>query len=103
MGGGCVSLWKNLPDGFAHLLICHVGDSLRLTLDNFYDGEFTRYIIVREFREYAHTWDELLMRARVYSDSLWRQAIKDIVDDFYYGKKMESVLRLAQTILDNGS
>ena len=103
MGGDCVSLWRNLPDGFAHLLICHVGDSLRLTLDSFYDGEFMRYTIVREFREYAHTWDELLMRARAYPDNLWGQALKDIVDDLYYGKKVESVLRVAQAILNNGS
>ena len=100
MGGDCVSLWKGLPDGFAHLLICHIGDSLKITLDSLYDGEFTRYTVVREFRDYAHTWDELLMRARVYPDSLWRQALKDITDDFHYRRKSESVLKVAQAVLN---
>jgi hypothetical protein len=101
VGGDCVSLWKGLPNGFAHLLFCHLGDSLKITLDSFYDGEFTRYTVMREFRDYAHTWDELLMRARVYPDSLWRQALKDITDDFRYRRKAESVLKVAQAVLND--
>ena len=103
MSDDCVSLWKNLPDGFAHLLICLIGDSLKITLDGLYDGEFMRYTILREFRDYAHTWDGLLRRARDDPDNLWRQAMRDIVEDFYYRKRMESVLKLAQTILNNGN
>ncbi len=41
------------------------------------------------------------MRARVYPDSLWRQALKDITDDFYYRRKAESVLKVAQAVLNN--
>jgi len=100
MAGDCVSLWKGLPDGFAHLLICHIGDSLKITLDSLYDGEFARYTVVREFRDYAHTWDELVRKARDDQDSLWRQALKDITDDYYYRKKMESVLKVAQAVLN---
>jgi hypothetical protein len=100
VGGDCVSLWKGLPDGFAHLLICHTGDSLKITFDSLYDGEFARYTVVREFRDYAHTWDELLMRARVDPNSLWGQALKDITEDFFYRKKMESVLKVAQAVLN---
>jgi len=100
MAGDCVSLWKGLPNGFAHLLICHIGDSLKITLDSLYDGEFTRHTVVREFRDYAHTWDELLMRARINPDSLWRQALKDITDDFHYRRKAESVLKVAQAVLN---
>ena len=100
MGGDCVSLWKGLPNGFAHLLICHIGDSLKITLDSLYDGEFARYTIVREFRDYAHTWDELHRKARDDPDSLWRQALKDITDDFHYRRKAESVLKVAQAVLN---
>jgi len=95
-----VSLWKGLPNGFAHLRICHIGDSLKITLDSLYDGEFARYTVVREFRDYAHTWDELVRKARDDQDSLWRQALKDITDDYYYRKKMESVLKVAQAVLN---
>jgi len=84
MAGDCVNLWRGLPDGFAHLRICHIGDSLKITLDSLYDGEFARYTVVREFRDYAHTWDELVRKARDDQDSLWRQALKDITDDYYY-------------------
>jgi len=101
MAGDCVNLWKGLPDGFAHLRICHIGDSLKITLDSLYDGEFTRHTVVREFREYVHTWDELVRKARDDPDSLWRQALKDITDDFYYRKKMESVLKVAQAVLNS--
>jgi len=100
MAGDCVSLWRGLPDGFAHLRICHIGDSLKITLDSLYDGEFARYTVVREFRDYAHTWDELVRKARDDPDSLWRQALKDITDDYYYRKKMESVLKVAQAVLN---
>ena len=100
MGGDCVSLWKGLPNGFAHLRICHIGDSLKITLDSLYDGEFTRYTVVREFRDYAHGWEELERRARSDPDSLWRQALKDITDDYYYRKKMEAVLKVAQAVLN---
>jgi hypothetical protein len=100
VGGDCVSLWKGLPNGFAHLLICHIGDSLRITFDGLYDEEFTRYTVIREFRDYAHTWDELYRRARADPDSLWRQALKDIIDDFYYGRKMEAMLKVAQAVLN---
>ena len=100
MSGDCVSLWRSLPDGFAHLRICHIGDSLKITLDSLYNGEFVRYTVVREFRDYAHGWEELERRARVYPDSLWRQALKDITDDYYYRKKMEAVLKVAQAVLN---
>jgi len=100
MAGDCVSLWKGLPDGFAHLRICHIGDSLKITLDSLYDGEFTRHTVVREFREYVHTWDELVRKARDDPDSLWRQALKDITDNFYYRKKAEAVLKVAQVLLN---
>jgi hypothetical protein len=101
VSGDCVSLWRDLPDGFAHLLFCHMGDSLKITFDSFYDGEFTRYTVVREFRDYAHTWDELLTRAREDPQGLWRQALKDITDDYHYRKKMESVLKVAQAVLND--
>jgi len=100
MAGDCVNLWKGLPDGFAHLRICHIGDSLKITLDSLYDGEFTRHTVVREFREYVHTWDELVRKARDDPDSLWRQALKDITDNFYYRKKAEAVLKVAQVLLN---
>ena len=100
MGGDCVSLWKGLPDGFVHLRICHIGDSLKITLDGLYDGEFARYTVVREFRDYAHSWEELERRARSDPDSLWKQALKDITDDFYYRKKAEAVLKVAQAVLN---
>ena len=100
MAGDCVSLWKGLPDGFAHLRICHIGDSLKITLDSLYDGEFVWYTVIREFRDYAHTWDELVRKARDDPDSLWRQALKDITDDFHYRRKMEAVLKVAQTVLN---
>jgi len=100
MAGDCVNLWRGLPDGFAHLRICHIGDSLKITLDSLYDGEFTRHTVVREFREYVHTWDELVRKARDDPDSLWRQALKDITDNFYYRKKAEAVLKVAQVLLN---
>lgn len=96
-----MSLWKGLPNGFAHLLICHIGDSLRITLDGLYDGEFARYTVIREFRDYAHTWDELLMRARADPDSLWRQALEDIAKEYDKNKRLENVLRLIQALISS--
>jgi len=96
----CVRLWRSLGEGsWASLTICGINDVLRLSLSWFYEGDYGTYMISRELREYANSWEELLRRASEDSAGLWRQAFEDIARE--YGKKggMETVLRLAQAVL----
>jgi hypothetical protein len=97
----CIRLWRGLGEGssWASLTVCRINDDLRLSLSWFYEGDYGTYMISRELREYAHSWEDLLRRASEDSAGLWRQALEDIARE--YGKKggMETVLRLAQAVL----
>jgi hypothetical protein len=95
-----VRLWRSLGEGsWASLTICDVNGVLRLSLSWLCEGDYGTYMITRELREYAHTWEDLRRRASEDSAGLWRQALEDIARE--YGKKggMETVLRLAQAVL----
>ena len=94
-----MSLWRGLYDGFAHLIICHIDDSIKVTLDGLYEGEFGRYTVVRELRDYAHSWEGLLRRVREDPAGLWRQALQDIAEDYKKKKEMDWVLKIMQAVL----
>jgi len=97
----CVRLWRSLGEGgWISLTLCDVDDGLRLSLSWFYEGDYGIYMISRELREYANSWEELMRRASEDTAGLWRQALQDIARE--YGKKggMETVLRLAQAVLE---
>ena len=96
----CVRLWRSLGEGsWASLTLCYINDVLRLSLSWFYEGDYGFYMITRELREYAHSWEDLRRRANEDTAGLWRQALEDIARE--YGKKggMETVLRVAQAVL----
>ena len=95
----CLRLWRSLGEGsWLSLTVCRINDVLRLSLSWLYEGDYGTYMISRELREYAHTWEELMRRAREDTAGLWRQALQDIARE--YGKKggVETVLRLAQAV-----
>jgi hypothetical protein len=98
----CVRMWRSLGEGnWASLSICYVDDVLRLSLSWFYEGDYGTYMISRELREYAHSWEELLRRASEDSAGLWRQALQDIAKEYDKNKGLENVLRLVQALISS--
>jgi len=97
----CLRLWRSLGEGsWASLTVCRINDVLRLSLSWLYEGDYGTYMISRELREYANSWEDLMRRASEDSAGLWRQALQDIAREIEKKGGVETVLRLAQAVLE---
>lgn len=81
-------------------MICEAGNNyIKITLSWFYENDYGMYTIVRELRDYAHSWEDLRRRANEDSAGLWRQALQDILEDFKKKVNLSNVVKVAETIL----
>jgi len=98
----CVRMWRSLGEGsWASLLICQADSYVRIALSWLYNGDYGMYTITRELRDYAHTWEELERRFKEDPRGLWRQALKDIVEDYRKKANMANVISVAEAILNS--
>ena len=97
----CVRLWRSLGEGnWASLLICEAGNNyVRITLSWLYENDYGMYTVVRELRDYGHSWEDLMRRFTGEPDGLWRQALQDIVEDFRRKANLSNVIKVAEAVL----